>query len=224
MIIDILTLFPESFSYLNESIIKRAKEKGILTINIIDIRSFSKDKHKKCDDYPFGGGAGMLMCAQPIYDAVKSVQKGSSKIVLPSPSGQIFNMNLAKNLAREDHLIFICGHYEGIDQRIIDIFDPLEISIGDYILTGGELASMVIIDNLIRQIDGVITKESLDEESFNNDSLEYPQYTRPQNFMGHIVPEVLVSGNHHQISDWRKKQSLKKTKNIRPDLIKGENK
>lgn len=224
MIIDILTLFPESFSYLNESIIKRAKEKGILTINIIDIRSFSKDKHKKCDDYPFGGGAGMLMCAQPIYDAVKSVQKGSSKIVLPSPSGQIFNMNLAKNLAKEDHLIFICGHYEGIDQRIIDIFDPLEISIGDYILTGGELASMVIIDTLIRQIDGVITKESLDEESFNNDSLEYPQYTRPQNFMGHIVPEVLVSGNHQQIFDWRKKQSLKKTKNIRPDLIKGENK
>ena len=224
MIIDILTLFPESFSYLNESIIKRAKEKGILTINIIDIRSFSKDKHKKCDDYPFGGGAGMLMCAQPIYDAVKSVQKDSSKIVLPSPSGQIFNMNLAKNLAKEDHLIFICGHYEGIDQRIIDIFNPLEISIGDYILTGGELASMVIIDTLIRQIDGVITKESLDEESFNNDSLEYPQYTRPQNFMGHIVPEVLVSGNHQQISDWRKKQSLKKTKNIRPDLIKGENK
>ena len=224
MIIDILTLFPESFSYLNESIIKRAKEKGILTINIIDIRSFSKDKHKKCDDYPFGGGAGMLMCAQPIYDAVKSVQKASSKIVLPSPSGQIFNMNLAKNLAKEDHLIFICGHYEGIDQRIIDIFDPLEISIGDYVLTGGELASMVIIDTLIRQVDGVITKESLDEESFNNGSLEYPQYTRPQNFMGHIVPEVLVSGNHQQISDWRKKQSLKKTKNIRPDLIKGENK
>ncbi len=224
MIIDILTLFPESFSYLNESIIKRAKEKGILTINIIDIRSFSKDKHKKCDDYPFGGGAGMLMCAQPIYDAVKSVQNDSSKIVLPSPSGQIFNMNLAKKLAKEDHLIFICGHYEGIDQRIIDIFDPLEISIGDYVLTGGELASMVIIDTLIRQVDGVITKESLDEESFNNGSLEYPQYTRPQNFMGHIVPEVLVSGNHQQIFDWRKKQSLKKTKNIRPDLIKGENK
>ena len=220
MIIDILTLFPESFSYLNSSILKRAQERGILTINIIDIRTFSKDKHKKCDDYPFGGGAGMLMTPQPIYDAIKSVQKENSKIILPSPSGKTLSPSLAKELSKEEHLIFVCGHYEGIDQRIIDIFSPLEISIGDYVLTGGELSTMVIIDTLSRFVEGVISEESLTEESFSNDNLEYPQYTRPADFMGYKVPEVLLSGNHAEIAKWRKQQSEQKTLARRPDLIK----
>ena len=220
MIIDILTLFPESFSYLNSSILKRAQESGILTINIIDIRTFSKDKHKKCDDYPFGGGAGMLMTPQPIYDAIKSVQKENSKIILPSPSGKTLSPSLAKELSKEEHLIFVCGHYEGIDQRIIDIFSPLEISIGDYVLTGGELSTMVIIDTLSRYVKGVISEESLTEESFSNDNLEYPQYTRPADFMGYKVPEVLLSGNHAEIAKWRKQQSEQKTLARRPDLIK----
>lgn len=224
MKIDILTLFPESFSYLDESIIKRARQKGIIEINIVDIRSFSKDKHKKCDDYPFGGGAGMLMSVQPIYDAVKSVQMEKSKIIMPSPSGKLFNGEIAKNLAKEEHLIFICGHYEGVDQRVSDIFKPQEISIGDYVLTGGELASMVIIDALARQIDGVITKESLDEESFDDGNLEYPQYTRPQEFLGYKVPDVLVSGNHQEVAKWRKEQALKRTNTVRPDLIKNNDK
>ena len=224
MKIDILTLFPESFSYLDESILKRARQKGIIEINIVDIRSFSKDKHKKCDDYPFGGGAGMLMSVQPIYDAVKSVQTEKSKIIMPSPSGKLFNGEIAKNLAKEEHLIFICGHYEGVDQRVSDIFKPQEISIGDYVLTGGELASMVIIDALARQIDGVITKESLDEESFDDGNLEYPQYTRPQDFLGYKVPDVLVSGNHQEVARWRKEQALKRTNTVRPDLIKNNDK
>lgn len=224
MKIDILTLFPESFSYLDESILKRARQKGIIEINIVDIRSFSKDKHKKCDDYPFGGGAGMLMSVQPIYDAVKSVQTEKSKIIMPSPSGKLFNGEIAKNLAKEEHLIFICGHYEGVDQRVSDIFKPQEISIGDYVLTGGELASMVIIDALARQIDGVITKESLDEESFDDGNLEYPQYTRPQDFLGYKVPDVLVSGNHQEVAKWRKEQALKRTNTVRPDLIKNNDK
>ena len=222
MIIDILTLFPESFSYLNSSILKRAQERGILTINIIDIRTFSKDKHKKCDDYPFGGGAGMLMTPQPIYDAIKSVQKENSKIILPSPSGKTLSPSLAKELSKEEHLIFVCGHYEGIDQRIIDIFSPLEISIGDYVLTGGELSTMVIIDTLSRFVEGVISEESLAEESFSNNNLEYPQYTRPADFMGYKVPEVLLSGNHAEIAKWRKQQSEQKTLARRPDLIKGK--
>lgn len=220
MIIDILTLFPESFSYLNSSILKRAQESGKLTINIIDIREFSKDKHKKCDDYPFGGGAGMLMTAQPIFDAIKSVQKENSHILFPSPSGKTLTAEKAENLSTYDHLIFICGHYEGIDQRIIDIFQPEEISIGDYVLTGGELATMVIVDCLSRFVDGVITKESLTEESFSCGGLEYPQYTRPQVFEGREVPQVLVSGNHQEIEKWRKQESEKRTKQVRPDLLK----
>lgn len=219
MKIDILTLFPNSFSYLDESILKRARQNGIIEINIIDIRSFSKDKHKKCDDYPFGGGAGMLMSVQPIYDAVKSVQTKNCKIIMPSPSGQLFNSEIATKLSKEEHIIFICGHYEGIDQRVNEIFDVQEISIGDYVLSGGELASMVIIDALARQIEGVISRESLEEESFV-DGLEYPQYTRPQDFLGYKVPYVLVSGNHKEVAKWRKEQAGKKTKATRPDLIK----
>lgn len=219
MRIDILTLFPDAFSYLNSSIIKRAKEQSLLEINIIDIREFSKDKHKKCDDYPFGGGAGMLMAVQPVFDAVKSVQDEKAKIILPSPSGKVFNGNIVKELAKEEHLIFICGHYEGIDQRVIDIFNPLEISVGDYVLTGGELPAMVIVDAVSRYVDGVINKESLEEESFSSGMLEYPQYTRPADFMGYKVPEVLLSGNHGEVEKWRKEKALEKTKAVRPDLL-----
>ncbi|MBO5021911.1 MAG: tRNA (guanosine(37)-N1)-methyltransferase TrmD [Clostridia bacterium] len=220
MKIDILTLFPESFSYLNSSIIKRAQEGGQLEINLVDIRQFSKNKHKKCDDTPFGGGAGMLMTPQPIFDAVKSLQQPNSHIVFPSPSGQTLSPQIAQDLAKKEHLIFICGHYEGIDQRVLDLLNPQEISIGDYVLTGGELPTMVIVDCLSRFIDGVISKESLCEESFSNGSLEYPQYTRPQIFEGLAVPEVLLSGNHAQIAKWREEESKKRTQNRRPDLIK----
>ena len=208
MRIDILTLFPDSFSYLNESIIQRAQEKGIATINIINIRDFSNDKHKKCDDYSFGGGAGMLMTPQPIYDAIKSVQKEKSKIILTTPSGRTFNNNIAKLYSKEEHLIFICGHYEGIDARICEIFSPDELSIGDYVLSGGELPAMVMIDCILRQVEGVISKESLTCESFEDNILEYPQYTRPYDFLGHKVPDVLL----------RKEMAVEKTNKVRPDL------
>ncbi len=220
MIIDILTLFPESFSYLNESILKRAQESGLININIIDIRDFSLDKHKKCDDYPFGGGAGMLMTVQPIYDAVQSVKKENSKIIFASPCGEKLSPALGQELSKEEHLIFICGHYEGVDQRVIDLLKPKEISVGDYVLTGGELPTMVIIDCLARFIDGVISRESLNEESFSTNKLEYPQYTRPQVFMGLQVPEVLVSGNHQEVEKWRSEKSRQITNERRPDLNK----
>ena len=219
MKIDILTLFPESFSALDTSIIERAKKAGIVEINIINIRDFSKDKHKKCDDTPFGGGAGMLMTPQPIFDAVMSVKKEGSKIIFPSPSGKVFNSKISKDLSTNDHLIFICGHYEGIDQRILDIFNPEEISIGDYVLTGGELPTMVIVDSLLRFVPGVISSESLDEESFSQNLLEYPQYTRPQVFQGIEVPFVLTNGNHKEIKKWQTEKAMEKTKKVRPDLL-----
>ncbi len=222
MRIDVLTLFPDSFKPFEESIISRAQKKGVLQINIINIRDFTKDKHKKCDDTPFGGGAGMLMSVQPVYDAVKSVWDKNSKVIFPSPSGKVFNHEKAKEYAQQEHLIFICGHYEGIDQRLIEIFNAEEVSIGDYVLTGGELPTMVIIDSLSRFVDGVLSKESLNEESFSNGLLEYPQYTRPQIFEGLKVPEVLLSGNHAEIAKWRKEMAEQKTKRVRPDLFKGE--
>ncbi len=220
MKIDILTLFPESFAPFKESIISRAQKAGTIEINIINIREFSRDKHKKCDDAPFGGGAGMLMSVQPIFDAVKSVLTNKSKVVFPSPAGKVYNNKMAKELAEFEHLIFICGHYEGIDERLIKIFDAEEISIGDYVLTGGEIPSMVIIDSLLRFVPNVLKDGSLEEESFSNGLLEYPQFTRPQVFEGMRVPEVLLSGNHAEIKKWRKQESLKKTKRNRPDLLK----
>ena len=220
MKIDVLTLFPEAFSALDASILGRAKENGILEINIVNIRDFSKDKHKKCDDYPFGGGAGMLMLVQPLFDAIKSVYDKNAKIIFPAPTGAVLSVNKAQELSKCDHLIFVCGHYEGVDERIFELFDIEQISIGDYVLTGGEIPTMVIIDCLSRFVDGVITKESLTDESFSNGLLEYPQYTRPQEFMGLKVPEVLVSGNHQEVEKWRKEQSLKRTKKDRPDLLK----
>lgn len=223
MKIDILTLFPESFKPFEESIISRARKAGKLEINVIDIRNFTLDKHKKCDDTPFGGGAGMLMSVQPVFDAVKSVLTDKSKVIFPSPSGKVFNAAKAKELAENDHLIFVCGHYEGIDQRLIEIFDMEEISIGDYVLTGGEIPTMVIVDALSRFVPGVLKEGSLEEESFSDELLEYPQYTRPQVFEGLSVPEILLSGNHAEIAKWRKEMSLKKTRSVRPDLLKGEN-
>lgn len=219
MKIDILTLFPEAFAPLKTSILARAEESGLLEINLINIRDFSKDKHKKCDDYPFGGGAGMLMTVQPLFDAINSVYDENAKIIFPSPTGKTFTAKKAEELSKYDHLIFVCGHYEGVDERIFELFNIEQISIGDYVLTGGELPSMVIIDSLARFVDGVISKESLKSESFSNGLLEYPQYTRPQTFQGLSVPEVLVSGNHQEVEKWRKEQSLKRTKELRSDLL-----
>lgn len=222
MKIDILTLFPESFAPFKESIISRAQKNGIIEINVINIRDFTLDKHKKCDDTPFGGGAGMLMSVQPVHDAVKSVLTDKSKVIYPSPSGRVFNSAISRELAQNEHLIFICGHYEGIDQRLIELFNVDEISIGDYVLTGGEIPTMAIVDSLLRFVPGVLKEASLDEESFSNGLLEYPQYTRPQVFEGLAVPEVLLSGNHQEIAKYRHAESLKKTKRVRPDLLKGE--
>lgn len=219
MKIDILTLFPEAFAPLKTSILARAEESGLLEINLINIRDFSKDKHKKCDDYPFGGGAGMLMTVQPLFDAINSVYDENAKIIFPSPTGKTFTAKKAEELSKYEHLIFVCGHYEGVDERIFELFDIEQISIGDYVLTGGELPSMVIIDSLARFVDGVISKESLESESFSNGLLEYPQYTRPQTFQGLSVPEVLISGNHQEVEKWRKEQSLKRTKELRSDLL-----
>lgn len=219
MKIDILTLFPEAFSALNTSILARAVDSGILEINLINIRDFTKNKHKKCDDEPFGGGAGMLMTVQPLFDAINSVKTPNSKIIFPSPIGKTFCTQKAKELSNYDHLIFVCGHYEGVDDRLFQLFDIEQISIGDYILTGGELPTMVIVDSLARFVDGVISADSLTNESFSNGLLEYPQYTRPQEFMGLKVPDVLVSGNHQEVEKWRQQQSLEITKQNRSDLL-----
>ena len=220
MKIDVLTLFPEAFSYLDCSILKRAKEKKLLEIKLTNIRDFSLDKHKKCDDYPFGGGAGMLMMIQPLYDAIKSVKKRNSTLIFPSPKGKVFDHHDAQELAKKKHLIFICGHYEGVDERLFELFDIKQFSIGDYVLTGGELPSMVMIDSITRQIDGVLGKDSLSEESFSSGSLEYPQYTRPAVFKNKTVPAVLLSGNHQEIANWRKQQAYNETADKRPDLLK----
>ena len=222
MKIDILTLFPEMFEALNHSILGRAKEKELLTINLVDIRNFSKNKHKKTDDYTFGGGAGMLMTPQPLYDAIMSVKKEDSYVIYLSPSGKLLKQNRVVELAREQkHLILICGRYEGIDERIITLLVDEELSIGDYVLTGGEIPAMVLVDAVSRYIDGVLgVEETLEEESFSSGLLEYPQYTRPQNFKGLEVPEVLLSGHHENIKKWRQEKSLEKTKKNRPDLLK----
>ena len=219
MRIDILTLFPDMFSALKESIIKRAIDKNLVELNIIQIRNFSLDPHKKTDDVPYGGGAGMVMTPQPLYDAIMSVKKENSKVVYLSPRGKVFKQQIAKEYAKLEHLILVCGHYEGIDQRVIDLLNIEELSIGDYVLTGGELPAMVVADSVIRLLDGVITNSSLEEESFSSGLLEYPQYTRPQTFMGVEVPEVLISGHHANINKWRKEKSLEITRKNRPDLL-----
>ncbi len=219
MKIDILTIFPNMFEgFLTESIIKRAIEKQLVEINIHDIREYSKDPHKKVDDYGFGGGHGMVLMPQPIFDAVEDLKKENSKVILMSPQGKPYKQKIAYNLKDEKHLIIICGHYEGFDERIRTLAD-LEISIGDYILTGGELASMVITDSIVRLIPGVIEEESHLNDSFNNNLLDYPVYTKPVNFRGMEVPEVLLSGHHANIKKYREEESLKRTEERRPDLL-----
>ncbi len=220
MKIDVLSLFPEMFSPLKESIIGRALEKGTVEINIHNIRDYSLDKHKKCDDAPFGGGAGMVMTPQPIADAIESIDPEHQAVrIYLSPKGQTFSQEMVKPLASEGRLLFLCGHYEGIDERIIDLYIDREISIGDYVLTGGELPAMVVIDAVLRYVDGVINGESLKDETFTRNLLEYPQYTRPQVFKGLAVPEVLTSGDHGKVDKWRYEKSLELTKKLRPDLL-----
>ena len=215
----ILTLFPEMFSALNESIIGRAKEKELIDIELINIRNFSKDKHKKVDDTPYGGGAGMILMPDVVYNAYKSINDEKAKVIYLSPQGKVFNQSKVQELAKENHLILLCGHYEGRDQRVIDEIVDEEISIGDYVLTGGEIPAMVLIDSISRYVEGVLSKESTQEESFSNGLLEYPQYTRPENFLGREVPEILKSGHHENINKWRKEKSLEITMVKRPDLI-----
>ena len=219
---DVLTLFPEMFEALNESIIGRAKEKELIEINLINIRDFSKDKHKKVDDTPYGGGAGMVMMPDVVYDAYSSVtDKENAKVIYLSPQGKVLNQEKVKELSKQKHLILLCGHYEGIDQRVLDEIVDEEISIGDYVLTGGELPAMVLIDSVSRYVKGVLKEESVAEESFsNNKLLEYPQYTRPEEFRGKRVPEVLISGHHENIKKWREEKALEVTKKKRPDLLK----
>ena len=221
MKIDILTLFPEMFAPLNESILKRAQETKKIEIKVHNIRDYSKDKHKKCDDYPFGGGAGMVMMPQPIYDAVMDIDpEHKAYRIFTSPKGNTFNQGMVKGLVAKQNLLILCGHYEGVDERVLDLLIDEEISIGDYVLTGGELPAMVITDAVSRYVDGVISSDSLTEESFTSNLLEYPQFTRPQDFMGKKVPDVLLSGNHAEIEKWRKQSALEITAKKRPDLLK----
>ena len=216
---DILTLFPEMFKTLNQSVIGKAIEKELININIINIRDFSKNKHKKVDDTPYGGGAGMVIKPDVVYDAYKSVEDKNAKVIYLSPQGKTLTQEKVKSLSKEKHIILLCGHYEGIDQRVLEKIVDEEISIGDYVLTGGELPAMVLIDAVSRHIDGVISKESTEEESFSEGLLEYPQYTRPEIFLGEKVPEILLSGHHEKIKKWREEKSLEITRQKRPDLL-----
>ena len=222
MKIDILTLFPNSFTPLTESIIGRAQKNDKIEINVVDIREFSLDKHKKCDDYTFGGGEGLLMTPQPLFDCIESVLDDDAFVIYLSPKGKTLNQSVVQDLATNyKHLVLICGHYEGIDQRVIDTFVDMELSIGDYILTGGELPAMVLVDSVARLLPDVLgNDQSFKNETFKDNLLEFPQYTRPSEFRGLKVPEVLLSGNHQEVEKWRKQQSEELTKKRRPDLLK----
>lgn len=218
---DVLTLFPEMFEPIQQSILGRASKNHILEFNFINTRDFSKNKHLKVDDTPYGGGAGMVMMPDVVYDAYSSIpNKENAKVIYLSPQGKRLNQAKVQELSKEEHLILLCGHYEGIDQRVLDEIVDEEISIGDYVLTGGELPAMVLIDSVSRYVDGVLKEESTKEESFSNGLLEYPQYTRPEVFRGKKVPEVLLSGHHENIQKWRQEKSLEITKLKRPDLLK----
>ena len=219
---DVITIFPQMFMpVVNESILKRAQTSGKLSIHLHDLRQYTKDKHKKVDDRPFGGGPGMVMTPQPFFDAVKKIKgKRKAKVILMSPAGERLTNRLAKKLAQCPNLIILCGHYEGVDERVRQKIVDKEISIGDYVLTGGELPAMVLIDCVARHIPGVLGKESsLKDESFEGDLLEYPHYTRPANFRGARVPDVLLSGNHLAIEKWRQEQARRVTRRNRPDLL-----
>lgn len=217
---DVLTLFPEMFEPIKQSIIGKASEKELIDIQLINIRDFSKDKHKKVDDTPYGGGAGMVMQANVIYDAYTSIKDKNAKVIYMSPQGKLLNQKKVEELSKQEHLILLCGHYEGVDQRIIDTIVDEEISIGDYVLTGGEIPAMVLIDSVSRYVDGVLNEDSTSEESFSQGILEYPQYTRPEIFQDRKVPEILLSGHHENINKWRRYQALKNTYLKRPDLLK----
>ena len=221
MKITILTLFPEMFTALSQSILGRALKSGKFSVDIVDIRDYTEDKHLKCDDYPFGGGAGMVMMAQPIGSAIEAVDPDhKARRIYLSPKGKTFRQEKVFELVEEEHLVLLCGHYEGVDQRAIDLFIDEEISIGDYVLTGGELPAMVVVDCVARYVDGVLSPESLVQESFSENLLEYPQYTRPVEYRGLTVPEVLRSGNHAEIDKWRRAQAEAVTRKMRPDLLK----
>ena len=223
MRIDILTLFPEMFSALSESILGRAQKDGKIDVRVVNIRDYTQDKHLKCDDYPFGGGAGMVMMPQPIGSAIEALDpEHKARRIYMSPKGETLRQQKVFQLLEYEHLILLCGHYEGVDQRVIDLFIDEEISIGDYVLTGGELPAMVLTDCVSRYVDGVISASSLVDESFSDNLLEYPQYTRPQEYKGLAVPEVLRSGNHAKIDEWRREKSLEITAKRRPDLLKNE--
>ena len=220
MKITILTLFPEMFVPLKESIIGRAADSGKLQIDIVNIRDYSQDRHSKCDDYPFGGGAGMVMMPQPIASAIEAADPShTAHRIYMSPKGQKFTQQKVFELVEKPEILLLCGHYEGVDQRVIDMFIDEEISIGDYVLTGGELPAMVVCDAVARYVDGVLSQDSLVDESFADGMLEYPQYTRPAVFRGESVPQVLLSGNHQKVAEWRREESLKLTKKLRPDLL-----
>lgn len=220
MRINILTLFPEMFTIFNHSIIGRAQEKGIIDIKTTNIRDFSNNKHKKVDDYPYGGGAGMVMAAQPVVDAIRNVKTNNKgKVIFLGPRGKKVNQDLINELSKEEELIFVCGHYEGIDERAYKYFD-MEISLGDFVLTGGEMAAIPVIDSICRVVPEVLGREeSFTDESFYDGTLEYPQYTRPVEFEGEKVPEILLSGHHENIRKWRRQQSLLITKERRRDLF-----
>ncbi|MBP5466996.1 MAG: tRNA (guanosine(37)-N1)-methyltransferase TrmD [Clostridia bacterium] len=223
MRIDILTLFPEMFAPLSASVIGRAVFGGKAEIVITDIRDYTLDKHKKCDDTPFGGGAGMVMTAQPIASAIEAVDpEHKAKRIYLSPKGRVFNQSVVKEYAALDRILLLCGHYEGVDQRVIDLYIDEELSIGDYVLTGGEIPALAVADAVLRYVDGVINSDSLLQESFTGGLLEYPQYTKPREFKGLTVPEVLISGNHEKIDEWRKEQAEKITRKNRPDLLSRE--
>lgn len=221
MRIDILTLFPEMFSALNESILGRAQKQGKVEINVVNIRDYTEDKHLKCDDYPFGGGAGMVMMPQPIGSAIEALDpRHEARRIYLSPKGETLVQQKVFSLLSYERLVLLCGHYEGVDQRVIDLFIDEEISIGDYVLTGGELPAMVLCDCVCRYVDGVISTSSLVDESFSDNLLEYPQYTRPKEYKGLCVPEVLSSGDHAKVDEWRRREAMKLTKEKRPDLLK----
>lgn len=221
MKITVLTLFPEMFTPLFNSIIGRAVEAGKIEINIVNIRDYAENKHGKCDDYPFGGGAGMVMTAQPIGSAVEALDPDHrARRIYLSPKGKRFCQEKVYELSALEHILLLCGHYEGVDQRAIDLFFDEELSIGDYVLTGGELPAMVVADAVVRYADGVLSPESLVDESFSENLLEYPQYTRPVEYRGQRVPEILLSGDHAKIDSWRREQALIVTKKNRPDLLK----